>query len=59
MLYVNPAPSGAVMVMVPVATAQLGWVSVAVGAGGVAGAGLTVSGVAAEVQPAALRAVTL
>ncbi len=60
MLYVRPAPVGAVMVMVPVATAQVGWaVTLAVGATGVGGWALTVTDDDAEIQPAAFCTVTL
>ena len=55
------AGAGTVTVMVPVAPAVqvVGAAPVAVGAAGAAGAGPTVTEAAAEVQPAALRAVTL
>src|SRR4029077_4355776 len=61
-LYSNPAPTGAVMTMVPVGIAHVGsMVTEAVGAAGTAGTALTVSGVAADTQvlSVALRAVTL
>src|SRR6266487_2913170 len=51
MLYVYCAPSGAVTVIVPVATAQVGSTTLAVGAGGVPGAAFTVT-VAEEEHPA-------
>ena len=60
MLYCNPAPSGAVMVMVPVGVVQVGCaVTVAVGAAGAVGAAFTVNIVTGEVQPAAFCTVTL
>ena len=61
MEYVSPAAgAGALTVIVPVVAAQLvGEVALAVGAAGAAGAAFTVTAVAAEVQPAALRTVTL
>jgi hypothetical protein len=60
MLYVIPVPVGAVTVMVPVGTVQVGRrVTLAVGAAGVAGCGLTVTDVAVEVHPAEFLAVTL
>src|SRR5207247_5576385 len=52
MLYVYCAPSGAVTVIVPVATVQVGSTTLAVGAGGVPGAVFTVI-VADEEQPPA------
>jgi hypothetical protein len=60
MLYVIPVPAGAVTVIVPVATVQVGCrVTLAVGAAGVAGWGLTVTEVAGEVHPPEFLAVTL
>ena len=59
MLYVIPVPVGDDIVIVPVATAQVGWVTVAVGADGVAGCAFTVTLVTADTQPALLLAVTL
>jgi hypothetical protein len=60
MLYVIPVPVGAVTVMVPVATVQVGCsVTLAVGAAGVAGCGLTVTEVPGEVHPDEFLAVTL
>ena len=52
MLYVYCAPSGAVTVIVPVATAQVGSTTLAVGVGGTAGAAFTVTD-AVEVHPPA------
>ena len=50
-LYSNPAPNGAVIVTVPVGTAQVGCVVVdAVGAAGVAGTAFTVTFVADEIH---------
>ena len=55
-----PAPgAGVLTVMVPVATAHVGCVGVAVGAAGMADGGLIVTDAAAEVQPAAFLTVTL
>ena len=55
----RPAPIGAVITIVPVGTAQVGCrVTEAVGAAGAAGAALTVSVVAPEIQPAASLTVT-
>ena len=55
-----PAPVGAVIVIVPVATLHVGCdVALAVGTEGVAGWALTVTLVAVEVQPPLLLAVTL
>ena len=59
MLYVIPVPVGDDIVIVPVATAQVGCVTVAVGAAGVAGCAFTVTLVTADTQPALLLAVTL
>ena len=42
MLYVMPAPVGAVMVNVPVGTEHVGWLIATVGTEGVVGCGLTV-----------------
>ena len=47
------------MVIVQVATVQVGWISVTVGATGVAGWVFMVTEVAAEIQPAAFFTVTL
>src|SRR6266705_3011520 len=52
MLYVYCAPSGAVTVIVPVATAQVGSTTLALGVGGTAGAAFTVTD-AVEVHPPA------
>ena len=54
-----PAPVGAVTVIVPVDTEQVGCVNVVVGAAGVAGWALIVTLVPVDIQPAALLAVTL
>ena len=55
-----PVPVGAVMVIVPVATMQVGCaVTDAVGAAGVAGCAFTVTDVAEEIQPLLFFAVTL
>ena len=54
-----PAPVGAVMVMVPVATVHVGWIKVAVGAAGVAGWALIISLVPEEIQLTAFFAVTV
>lgn len=54
MLYCNPAPVGAVILMVPVGVVQVGCVMVPVGAAGVLGAAFSTKGVeAGDVQPAA------
>ena len=47
-----------VTVIIPVATAHVGWVILAVGADGVAGCASTVTLVAELIQPAAVFAVT-
>ena len=52
-------PEGAVMVIVPVATIQIGCVKVTVGAAGVAGWAFIVTVVPVEMQPAELFAVTV
>lgn len=49
-LYVYPAPTGAVTVMLPVAVMQSGCTSARVGAAGITGCGLMVFGVGAETQ---------
>ena len=60
MLYVMPVPVGAVTVIVPVATLQVGCdVTFAVGTEGVEGWAFTVTLVPFEVQPALFFAVTL
>ena len=52
MLYSIDAPVGAVTVIVPVGTAQVGWaVTEAVGDAGAPGTALTVTLVAVEIQP--------
>jgi hypothetical protein len=53
-----PAPIGADTVIVPVATAHVGWVILEVGADGVAGCASTVTLVAALIQPREVFAVT-
>jgi hypothetical protein len=58
MLNVKSVPIGADTVIVPVATAHVGWVILATGADGVAGCASTVTLVAALIQPAAVFAVT-
>ena len=58
MLKVNPVVEE-VTVIVPVATLQIGCVTDAVGAAGVAGCALTVTLVAVEIHPAAFLAVRL
>ena len=57
MLYVNPAPIGAVMVIVPVATEQVGCVILTVGAIGVAGCAAIVPVKAGDTHPLAFFAV--
>ena len=60
MLYVKPAPVGAVTVIVPVALAQVGCaVTLAVGVAGVEGGDVIVKLVAGDVQPALVLAVRL
>ena len=54
----KPAPVGAVTVIVPVATAQVGCTVVAVGAAGVAGWVFIVIDVATDSQPLAFRTFT-
>ena len=55
-----PAPVGAVIVIVPVATVQVGCtVTLTVGVAGVAGCAFTVTDAAAEVQPLLFFAVML
>ena len=48
-----------VTVIVPVAVAHVGWVTLTVGADGVAGCAFTVAAVGADIHPAAFFAVTL
>jgi hypothetical protein len=52
-----PSPNGEVMVIVPVAVAQVGCVTVAVGAAGVNGWASTVFVVPSEIHPSAFFAV--
>ena len=60
MLYSNPAPSGAVTTMVPVVTAQVGCVTVSVGAtGGVAAVSVTAVTGDTQVLSVVLLTVTL
>ena len=54
-----PTPVGAVMVIVPVATMQVGWINMAVGATGVGGWASIVLLVPEEIQPTAFFAVTV
>ena len=49
-LYVNPVPVGAVMVIVPEGTEQVGCVILTVGGFGLVGAALIVATVAVDVQ---------
>ncbi len=53
------AGAGAVTVIVPVATKQVGWVGVAVGATGAGGGASIVTVAGVDVQPAAFLTVTL
>jgi hypothetical protein len=53
------AGAGELTVIVPVATAHVGCVGVAVGAAGVCGCALIVMGVAADMHPLAFFTVTL
>ena len=57
-LKLNPL-NDEVTVIVPVETEQVGWVMVIEGGAGVEGCALTVTAVAAEVQPELFLAVTL
>ena len=50
MLYWNPAPNGAVTVIVPVGVPQVGCVTVTAGATGGVGAALTTAAVAVDTQ---------
>ena len=60
MLYVNPAPVGAVTVIVPVETAHVvGDTAVTVGVAGAGGTGLTVTLTAEEIHPAVFLTVTV
>ena len=52
-------PVGAVTVIVPVCTAQLGWINVTVGAAGEASGVLIVTLVPVEIQPSKFFAVTV
>ena len=54
-----PVAIGAVTVIVPVASEQVGWISVTVGAAGAVGAAVIVAIVIAEIHPDAFLAVTL
>ena len=59
MLYVNPAPVGAVTVMLPVATEQVGCVVLTVAAVGVEGCAFITAAVGVEIHPCAFSTVTL
>ena len=59
MLYVNAAPSGDWIVMVPVALAQLGWETAAVGMAGAPGGGLITKSPKLDTQPFWSRTVAL
>ena len=59
MLYVRPVPIGAVTVIVAVAVAHVGCVTLTVGAAGVAGCAFTTACEAVEVHPAVFLTVTL
>ena len=59
MLYVNPVPVGAVTVMVPVATEQVGCVVLIVAAVGVEGCVLMTPSVGVEIHPCAFSTVRL
>ena len=58
MLYVNPVPVGAVIVILPVGIPHVGCTEVTTGVAGVAGAALIVTDVAVEIHPVAFLAVT-
>ena len=59
MLYVSPAPVGAVTVILPVATDQVGCVVLTVAAVGVEGCALITPAVGIEIHPCAFSTVTL
>jgi hypothetical protein len=58
-LYVNPIPIGEVTVIVPVATVQVGCVTLTVGATGIAGCAFTTAEIAGDVHSAEFLTVTL